>query len=66
MTKDNCTYESALERVQEIVGRIENNQLPLDALSRELREAQELLKFCKSKLVKTEKEVNELLENVEK
>ena len=57
------SYERALARVEEIVAELERGGTGLDELSDRLREAQELLAFCKEKLLKAETDINKLLEN---
>ena len=50
------TYEQAMKRLEEIVTRIDSNELDIDSLGESLKEAQELIKFCREKLYRlTEK-----------
>lgn len=65
MSKKQPTYEEAVKRIEEIVTDFENNSLPLNEIGSRLKEAKALLKECKSQLLKTEEEVNQLLEDVE-
>lgn len=44
------TYEQAMKRLEEIVSRIDSNELDIDSLGVNLKEAQELIKFCRDKL----------------
>ena len=46
------TYSEAMKRLEEIVSRIESNELDIDQLGEYLQEAQKLIKFCKNKLYK--------------
>ena len=39
------TYEQAMKRLEEIVSRIDSNELDIDSLGVNLKEAQELIKF---------------------
>lgn len=55
------TYETAIRRLETIVQSIEDNTLELDALTTQLSEAQELIKFCNERLQKVETDVNKLL-----
>ena len=55
-------YEEALKRLEQIVSDIENNKLDIDLISDKIKEAQELIKFCKDKLYKTDEEIQKLLE----
>ena len=45
------TYEQAMKRLEEIVTRIDSNELDIDSLGESLKEAQELIKFCREKPV---------------
>ena len=55
-------YEEAMKRLEQIVSDIENNKLDIDLISDKIKEAQELIKFCKEKLYKTDEEIQKLLE----
>ena len=57
------TYEAAMQQLEEIVSGFEQGNLEIDQLSSKLKEAQELLKFCKSKLLKVEKDVKKILDH---
>jgi exodeoxyribonuclease VII small subunit len=54
-------YEKAMAELQSIVTKMENDQLDVDQLSEQLKRAQELIKFCKDKLTKTDKEIKKIL-----
>ena len=56
-------YEEAMKRLEQIVSDIENNKLDIDLISDKIKEAQELIKFCKDKLYKTDAEIQKLLED---
>ena len=59
------TYEQAMKRLEEIVSRIDSNELDIDSLSVNLKEAQELIKFCRDKLYKADEEIKKMLDNNE-
>jgi exodeoxyribonuclease VII small subunit len=59
-------YTQAIERLDEILEQIDQNQVPLDELAARVEEASELLKFCKDVLTKTEAKVSGVLEELEK
>lgn len=61
MKKATPTYEEALRRIETIVGRLEQGDVDIDELGPRLKEAQELLAFCKGRLLKAETEVKQLL-----
>lgn len=56
------TYEQAMRRIEEIVARIENNELDIDSLGDSLKEAQQLIKFCRDKLFKADENIKKILE----
>ena len=55
-------YEDALKRLEEIVSGIEENKLDIDLIGERLKEARELIKFCRDKLYKTDEEIKKILE----
>ena len=59
------TYTEAIERVEEIVNELENGKLDIDDVSTRLKEPQQLLKFCKTRLNKVENDVKKILEDGE-
>ncbi|MBO7589056.1 MAG: exodeoxyribonuclease VII small subunit [Bacteroidaceae bacterium] len=54
-------YEDAMKRLEEIVSGIEGNKLDIDQIGDSLKEARDLIKFCKDKLYKTDEEINKIL-----
>ena len=56
------TYSEAMKRLEEIVSRIESNELDIYQLGEYLQEAQKLIKFCKNKLYKADAEIKKILE----
>lgn len=54
-------YEEAMATLEQIVARMENNELDLDTMGEELKKAQQLIKLCKDKLTKTDQEIRKLL-----
>ena len=56
------TYSEAMKRLEEILSRIESNELDIDQLGEYLQEAQKLIKFCKNKLYKADAEIKKILE----
>lgn len=64
--KKNIRYEEAVHRLEEIVEKMENDELDVDSLSDKLKEAQQLIKLCKDKLTKTDENIKKLLKIEEK
>lgn len=59
-------YREAMEEIESIVNEIENEAVDVDALTQKVRRATALIKFCKEKLRKTEKEIKDILRDFEK
>ena len=55
------TYTEAMKRLEAIVARIESNELDIDALGEQLKEAQKLIKYCREKLYKADAEIKKIL-----
>ncbi len=55
------TYNEAIQKLESIVKKIEDGEMDIDCLADNLKEAKELVAFCKSKLLKVEEEVNKIL-----
>ena len=61
MAKEELKYEEAMATLEQIVARMENNELDLDTMSEELKKAQQLIKLCKDKLTKTDQEIRKII-----
>ena len=61
MVRKDLKYEEAMATLEQIVARMENNELDLDTMSEELKKAQQLIKLCKDKFTKTDQEIRKLL-----
>jgi exodeoxyribonuclease VII small subunit len=59
------TYQDALNEIEEILGKIESNELDIDELAEKVKRVSFLLKFCKDKLQKTNEEVEKILNEME-
>ncbi|MBQ5645366.1 MAG: exodeoxyribonuclease VII small subunit [Bacteroidaceae bacterium] len=59
---EKITYTEALNRLDEIMNRVQNGKLDIDELSGMLKEAQQLVQFCRNKLHSVDEEVKTLLE----
>lgn len=60
-TMETLTYEAAMKRLETITREMEAGEVPIDLLATKLKEAQQLLSFCKDKLTRAEAEVQKLL-----
>jgi exodeoxyribonuclease VII small subunit len=59
--KQEIKYEAAFAELQAIVRRMENDELDIDQMSEQLKRAQQLIKFCRDKLTKTDEEIKKIL-----
>ena len=59
---ENTTYSDAMARLEEIMGKIQGGRVDIDQLTGLLKEAQELVKFCREKLYKVDEEIKALTE----
>ncbi len=57
------TYTQATQRLQEIVASLESGTLNVDTLATQIKEAQQLLAFCKERLTATTQELENILNN---
>ena len=58
----NTTYSDAMARLEEIMGKIQGGRVDIDQLAGLLKEAQELVKFCRDKIYKVDEEIKSLTE----
>lgn len=65
MSKKQLTYNDAIEEIEIIIDKIENQELNIDDLSANVKRVSELLTFCKTKLKSTEVEVNKILKDLD-
>jgi len=65
MPKKKINYREAITEIEETIQAIENEELDVDQLSDKVKRVSELLKICKEKLHNTEKEVENILSEME-
>lgn len=61
MAKKDINYEEAVAQLEDIVSKMENDELDIDQLSAQLKKAKELVKLCKDKLTKADADIKKLL-----
>jgi exodeoxyribonuclease VII small subunit len=59
------TYGKAIAEIEEILKKLENQQLDVDDLATKLKRVNELVKGCRKKLYAAEKEVEKILGELE-
>ena len=58
-------YGKSIEKLEEIVRRIENEEIDVDELALKVKEAAGLVKECKEKIAKAEMEVKNVVEKLD-
>jgi exodeoxyribonuclease VII small subunit len=61
--KDTQTFESALERIEQIASRMETGELPLEELIVVYEEGLRLIRFCSGRLDDAEKRLQTITRN---
>ena len=56
-------YEEAVRQLEDIVAKMESNELDVDSLSQQLKTAQKLIKLCKDKLSRADRDIKKILQN---
>ena len=64
-TKKTVTYNEAMTEVEDILEKIENEELDVDDLAEKVKRVSVLLKICKDKLLKTNEQVEQILKEME-
>lgn len=59
-------YEEAVRQLEDIVAKMESNELDVDSLSLQLKTAQKLIKICKDKLNRADSDVKKILQDEDK
>ena len=56
-------YSKALEKLEDIIRKIESEEIDIDELSEKVKEAAALVRVCKDKISKAEVEVKEVVDS---
>ncbi|WP_291862078.1 exodeoxyribonuclease VII small subunit [Marinilabilia sp.] len=65
MAQKKQTYNQAIAEIEEILEKMENEELDVDELSDKVKRVSELVRFCRNKLKNTEEEVEKVLKEME-
>jgi exodeoxyribonuclease VII small subunit len=65
MTTKKISYNQAMTEIEEILEKIENEELDVDELAEKVKRVSVLLKICKDKLHKTNQQVEQVLKEME-
>jgi exodeoxyribonuclease VII small subunit len=64
MATKKVTYKEAITEIEDILEKIENEELDVDELSEQVNRVSALINICKDKLHKTEAEVEKILNDM--
>jgi len=64
MATEKLSYSKALAELEDIVGKMENNEFEIDELTDKVKRVAELVKFCKEKLRTTSTEVQKIFDGI--
>lgn len=61
MKKEKISYSDAMAEIEQILRRMESDGIDIDNLSVDVSRASKLIEMCREKLLKTETDVNKIL-----
>lgn len=64
-TPKELSYQQALEELQQLLQNLENGELDIDRMTADVKQASELIKYCKEKLFTIEHEINAVLDKLD-
>lgn len=64
MAKKDFSYTEAIDEIEDIMHKLENEKIDLDELSKNVKRASELISLCKGKLKTTENEIDKIIEKI--
>ena len=65
MSLKKITYNDAIAEIEEVLEKIENEELDVDELAEKVKRVSALLKLCKEKLFSTNEQVEQILKEME-
>uniref|UniRef100_UPI00321786BA exodeoxyribonuclease VII small subunit n=1 Tax=uncultured Draconibacterium sp. TaxID=1573823 RepID=UPI00321786BA len=65
MAAKKVSYNEAMAEIEDILEKIENEELDVDELAEKVKRVSVLLKTCKDKLTKTNEQVEAILKEME-
>ncbi|MDR1672926.1 MAG: exodeoxyribonuclease VII small subunit [Bacteroidales bacterium] len=65
MGKKDISYREATNEIEAILEKIENGEIDIDELAKEIERAASLLQICKEKLFRTEQEVENIIQQTQ-
>jgi exodeoxyribonuclease VII small subunit len=58
-------FKEAMAELEEILSRVESEEIDIDQLAAELKRAASLLELCRAKIRKAEVEVNQIVQSLD-
>jgi len=65
MTKKTFSYKQAIAEIEEIISKLENEEIDLDNLSENVKKASELITNCKNNLKTSEAEIEKIIKSIQ-
>ncbi len=65
MATKKISYKEAIQEIETILEKIEDEALDVDELTKNVKRVSQLIKVCKSKLSETEEEVDNILDEMD-
>jgi exodeoxyribonuclease VII small subunit len=65
MAQKTMTYQEAVDNIEDILQKIEHEELDVDDLTDKVKQVSKLIEICKKKLHNTEAEVEKILATME-
>lgn len=65
MAQKNMSYKNAIAEIQEILDKIESEEIDIETLSEKVKRATELIAYCKEKLIKIDSDVENILKDID-
>jgi len=62
MTKEKINYDTAVAEIEEILEKIEEENLGVDELAEKVNRVSQLLKICRDRLLASEEQINKILD----
>lgn len=60
--KEKLNYEESMRRLEELAQQMERNELSIDVLADKLKEAKELIAYCRKRLYQVDEEITKILD----
>ena len=65
MSKKTFSYKEAVSEIEEIISKLENEEIDLDKLSEQVKRASELILNCKTSLKTSEAEIEKIIQTIQ-